>query len=71
MERHAEKKAVVIPIMLRQCDWKGTPFAGLQGLPTGMEAITLWQNRDAAWTDVATGIRSIAEKLPVDGLAAL
>ncbi|MCI0610940.1 MAG: TIR domain-containing protein [Anaerolineae bacterium] len=64
LERHKAKEAVVIPVMLRHCDWKGAPFAELQGLPTGMEPVTSWSDRDAAWTDVATGIRKIAEELP-------
>ena len=49
--------------MLRSCDWKGTPFANLQGLPREMKAVTAWEDRDAAWTDVAVGIRAIAEEL--------
>jgi internalin A len=64
LERHAEGKAVVIPILLRSCDWKGAPFGKLQGLPKDMKPVTAWSDRDAAWTDVAAGIRSIAEKMP-------
>jgi internalin A len=71
IERHAAKQATVIPVLLRSCDWKGAPFGKLQGLPTGMKAVTAWPDRDAAWTDVATGIRAIAEHLPPTGLAAL
>jgi internalin A len=71
LERHAAKEATVIPVLLRSCDWKGAPFEKLQGLPTGLKAVTAWPDRDAAWTDVATGIRAIAERLPPSGLAAL
>jgi internalin A len=71
LERHAAKQATVIPVLLRSCDWKGAPFGKLQGLPTGMKAVTAWPDRDAAWTDVARGIRAIAESLPPSGLAAL
>lgn len=63
MKRHDSGQAKVIPIMLRSCDWKNSPFAKLQGLPLEMKAVTSWSDRDAAWTDVALGIRSIAEKL--------
>lgn len=69
LERHNAKEAVVVPVMLRSCDWKGTPFGKLQGLPTGMKAVTAWQDRDTAWTDVVTGIRKVAEQLPPTGLA--
>lgn len=71
MERHDAKQATVVPILLRSCDWKSAPFGKLQGLPTNMTAVTAWPDRDAAWTNVATGIREIAERLPPAGLAAL
>ena len=64
LERHARGDAAVVPVLLRSCDWKGAPFGKLQGLPTGMIAVTAWSDRDAAWTDVAGGIRTIAERLP-------
>jgi internalin A len=71
LERHSAKEATVVPVLLRTCDWKGVPFGKLQGLPTGMRAVTTWPDRDAAWTDVATGIRTIAESMPTSGLAEL
>ena len=63
LERHEKREAVVIPIALRKCDWKGAPFSRLQGLPKDLTPVTSYKDRDAAWTDVATGIRAIAEKL--------
>lgn len=62
MARHESGEAIVIPIMLRPCDWKDAPFAKLQGLPQEMKAITSWEDRDAAWTDVAVGIRRSADR---------
>jgi internalin A len=58
---HESGHATVIPALLRSCDWKGAPFRKLQGLPKDMTPITAWRDRDAAWTDVATGIRAVAE----------
>lgn len=63
LERHELGETTVIPVLLRSCDWKGAPFGKLQGLPKNMRPITRWEDRDTAWTDVATGIRAIAEKL--------
>src|SRR6266849_1847264 len=34
LERHQNKEACVIPILLRPVDWKDAPFAQLQALPT-------------------------------------
>ena len=71
LERHSAKEATVVPVLLRSCDWKGSPFGKLQGLPTGLKAVTAWPDRDAAWTDVATGIRAFAERSPSSGFTAL
>jgi hypothetical protein len=58
MQRHEAGQAKVIPIILRDVDWKTAPFAKIQALPTDARPITSWRNRDAAWADVARGIRS-------------
>ena len=63
LERQQANEARVIPILLRPVDWKGAPFAHLQALPTGAKPITTWRNRDAAFTDVAAGIRRMIEDL--------
>jgi hypothetical protein len=58
LERNSEG-AVVIPVILRDCDWKSTPFATLQALPHDLKPVIAWQNRDEAWADVVRGIRSV------------
>jgi tetratricopeptide (TPR) repeat protein len=63
LQRHQANEARVIPILLRPVDWKGAPFAHLQALPTGAKPITTWRDRDAAFTDVAAGIRRVIEDL--------
>lgn len=49
----------VIPVILRPCDWKTTPFARLECLPRGGKAVTEWQDQDAAFRDIVQGLRSI------------
>lgn len=63
MQRHNSGETTVIPVLIRSCDWDSAPFAKLQGFPRDMKAVTAWEDRDAAWTDVAKGIRSFAEKI--------
>jgi hypothetical protein len=63
LERHDKKEAVVIPVIVRPCDWKTGSFARLQVLPKDGKAVTSWTNRDEAWTDVAMGIRRAVEEL--------
>jgi len=63
MRRHDAGDAVVIPVILRPCDWKDAPFGKLQALPKDAKPITLWENPDVAFLDVANGIRRAVEKL--------
>ena len=64
MSRHRAGRAVVIPVFLRPCDWKGAPFGKLQGLPTDAEPVASrrWSSQDEAFTIVARGIRAAVEK---------
>ena len=61
LERHKAGEARVVPIILRPVDWQIAPFATLQALPTNATPVTSWPDRDAAWTDVAKGIRRVIE----------
>src|SRR2546421_11257368 len=59
LERHKRGEARVIPIILRPCDWKTSPFAQLQCLPGDGKAVTTWQNSDEAFRTIAEGMRRI------------
>src|SRR5215217_7526129 len=61
IERHDAGHAIVIPIIVRDCDWKTAPFGKLAALPEKGKAVTLRSNRDSAWRNVAEGIRRIVE----------
>lgn len=57
LEREARSEVLVLPIIVRPCDWTDAPFAHLQGIPAGAKAVTAWTNRDEAWTDVAKSFK--------------
>ncbi|NUO79752.1 leucine-rich repeat domain-containing protein [candidate division KSB1 bacterium] len=61
LERHANKEAEVIPIIVRDVSWKKAPFGKLQALPEKGKAVPLWKNKDSAWRSVAEGIERAAE----------
>jgi hypothetical protein len=61
IERHKEGTTRVIPIILRPCDWQGSPFSKLQVLPKEGKPVTLWVDRDSAFLDVVQGIRQALE----------
>jgi tetratricopeptide (TPR) repeat protein len=57
VQRHEEGTARVIPIIVKPCDWQGTPFSKLQVLPKDAKPITKWGDQDEAFLDVVKGIR--------------
>jgi TIR domain len=63
LERHKNKEARVIPVILRSSDWQSAAFGKLAALPTGGKAITSWENEDEAFTDVAKGLRKAIEQI--------
>ena len=63
LELHEEKKAVVIPIILRSCLWQHTAFAKLQALPRDAKAVCAWSDRDEALVSIANGIKQVAEEI--------
>jgi hypothetical protein len=63
LERHEEGTARVIPVLLRECDWKIAPFRKLQALPRNGKPVTMWTDKDAAFADVAREIRKVVEEL--------
>jgi hypothetical protein len=66
LERHARGEAVVVPVILRPCDWQTQDFARLQALPSGAKPVVKRRLRDDAWTDVVQGVRRVAEQLKRD-----
>jgi predicted helicase len=63
MRKHEAGEARVIPIILRECDWQTAPFGTLQALPKNAKPVTNWSNRDAAFADIAKGIRTAIDEL--------
>lgn len=60
LQRHREGEALVVPIMLRDCDWTSAPFAGIQALPAGAKPVASWRPKDKAWTNVVEALRRLA-----------
>ncbi len=65
MQKHDSGEARVIPILLSHVDWKDSPFAKIQMLPSNSRPITSekWVNTDAAFYDVEQGIKRVIEKI--------
>jgi hypothetical protein len=64
VERARNGEARVIGVMLSPVDgWESSPFAEFQLVPRDGRPITTWSNKDAAYADVAHGIRTALEEL--------
>lgn len=70
MERHAARDALVIPVILRPCEWTRAPFGKLLAAPTDGKAVTGWSDRDAAFLDVARKVRAALGERPGRAVAA-
>jgi hypothetical protein len=63
LARQANGQAKVVPVLVRSVDCDDALAAGLSVLPENGKAVTLWEDRDQAWTTVARSIRILAEAL--------
>lgn len=59
LERHDADDAVVVPVILRACDWQHSPFRHLNALPTGGREIAKWASPDDAFLNVVQGLRKL------------
>ncbi|SOE81977.1 TIR domain-containing protein [Caballeronia arationis] len=63
LDRQQAETATVIPIFVRPTDLEGAPFMALQGLPRDQRPVSLWEDEDTAWLQVAKGIRTAADEI--------
>ncbi|WP_437968851.1 TIR domain-containing protein [Sorangium sp. So ce260] len=63
MAAHERKEACIVPVLLREVSYEGTPFAKLRPTPDNRKPVTEWTSMDAAFTEVAKDIRRAVESL--------
>jgi len=63
MEKHEGGDAIVIPVILKPCDWEKTSFGSLQALPTNAKPVAMWDNEDSAFLDITNGIREAVDRI--------
>ncbi len=62
IERHNAGKARVIPVILRACDWRDTPFGKLKAVPKDGHPVRSWPNLDDAFLDIVHNIKIAIRK---------
>lgn len=66
MKLYQENEALVIPIILRKCEWNKLDFAKLEALPKKGKPIVIWKKPDKAYQAVADGIREMVKTKGVE-----
>lgn len=59
LERHHAKETLVIPVILRPCDWHEAPFGFIQAAPKDGKPIVSWPDLDDAFVDIVRKLRSV------------
>jgi hypothetical protein len=62
MERHDSGDAIVVPVILRPCEWTRAPFGKLLATPRDGKPVTAWSDRDEAFLDVARRVRAAIDE---------
>jgi len=63
VDRHDRGDARIVPVIVRSCLWGDAPFSRLNALPKDAKPVSSWDDPDEAWTNVAEGIRTVAEEI--------
>ena len=65
IERHEQRDARVIPILIRPTHWHEAPFSKLQALPTDAKPITdpSWVTQDRAFIKITEGVRKAIDDI--------
>jgi hypothetical protein len=62
-DRHEKGDCIVIPVIVRPCDWEDEWFGEVQALPNPLIPISKWDDADEAWLSVVRGVKGIAQTL--------
>jgi hypothetical protein len=63
MQMHTEKKAVVIPVILRPCDWRDAPFGKLLASPKDGKPVIKYASLDDAFLEISEEIKKAAKSV--------
>lgn len=67
MKRQVASEAIIVPIIVRDCDWKIPELRKFKALPDDGHAITSrhWHTIDEAFANVVGGLRKLIESTPL------
>ena len=59
IEQYKRNKSLIVPIIIRSCDWKDIEIGQYQVVPTNGKPIILWKDKDEAWLDVVQQLKNL------------
>ncbi|HEU5380877.1 MAG TPA: TIR domain-containing protein [Ktedonobacteraceae bacterium] len=62
LERHHAKQLLILPVIVRPCDWKSTLFSPLLCLPRNQQPISKWEHQDDAFHTIEQDLRQIISR---------
>jgi hypothetical protein len=62
LERHSNREARVIPIILRHVNWPEAPYSHLLVLPKDSKPVSAWPDRDEVFKEVANAITNLVDE---------
>lgn len=64
IDLHWERHCRIVPVILQPTpEWTKTAFGTFQALPKDAKAVCQWANREAAYADIADGIRRVCKEV--------
>ena len=53
----------IVPVIVRPCMWSETPFKDFLALPHDGKAISQYENKDEAYTEIVQGVKRLIEEM--------
>lgn len=63
LERHQRGEALVVPVIIKPCDWQTSRFANFQALPQDAKPVVDWKTADHGFVDAVKGLRRLIVEL--------
>lgn len=63
LERRQKGEALVVPVILKPCDWETSRFGRLQALPKGGKPVVDWRTEDHGFLDAVKALRQMMIEL--------
>ena len=63
IEKHEKGEAIIVPVILRYCDYKSLPLHKFQVLPKNAKPIEAWKPRTKGWLDVVNQLKDVITNL--------